>query len=37
MPNHVHLILAPATPEGLGRALARRTGAIPPSSTRATG
>ena len=23
MPNHVHLILAPATPEGLGRALGK--------------
>ena len=28
MPNHVHLILTPATPEGLGRAWARPTGVM---------
>ncbi len=28
MPNHVHLILAPATPEGLGRALGKGYSAL---------
>ena len=35
MPNHVHLILAPKTREGLRRALGKALAAIPPSSTRA--
>ena len=37
MPNHVHLILTPATPRGSAGRSARRTGAIRPSSTRASG
>ena len=36
MPNHVHLILAPTTPEDSARGSARPTAAIPASSTRAT-
>ncbi len=36
MPNHMHRILTPKTPEGLGRALGKAHGAIPASSTRAT-
>ena len=40
MPNHVHLILAPATPEGLGRALGkahRRYSAFVNARNRVTG
>jgi putative transposase len=31
MPNHVHLILVPATADGLARAIARRSGSTPAS------
>jgi putative transposase len=40
MPNHIHLILAPATPEGLGRALGkahRRYSAFVNARNRVTG
>jgi hypothetical protein len=36
MPDHVHLILTPKMPEGLGRQSARPIGGIPSSSTRVT-